>query len=67
MAGLKSGLIKSRKEFIAGWQSDLRINPTVDRLDDYRGWQAALRGAFACAGVEHELLKKPQPVAAASK
>lgn len=67
MAGLKSGLIKSRKEFIAGWQSDLRINPAIDRRDDYRGWQAALRGAFACAGVEHELLKKPQSVAAASK
>jgi len=49
MAALKTGLIKSKKEFSNGWQSDSKFMPTADRQTDYAGWQAALRGAFACA------------------
>ncbi len=49
MAALKIGLIKSKKDFSNGWQSDSKFMPTADRQKDYAGWQAALRGAFACA------------------
>jgi glycerol kinase len=49
MAALKTGLIKTKKEFLAGWQSDQALTPSADRKQDYAGWQAALNGAFACA------------------
>lgn len=49
MAALKIGLIKTKKEFLSGWQSDQALTPSADRKQDYAGWQAALNGAFACA------------------
>ncbi len=49
MAALKAGLIKSEKELSDLWQCDLKILPTTDRKAEYRGWQSALKGAFAHA------------------
>jgi len=47
MAALKTGLIKSKKDFSNNWKSDFRFTAEADRKSDYAGWQAALRGAFA--------------------
>jgi glycerol kinase len=49
MAGLKAGLIKDEKALSDLWQCDLKIFPKTDRKADYRGWQSALKGAFAHA------------------
>jgi glycerol kinase len=49
MAALKAGLIGSEKELNDLWQCDLKIVPTTDRKAEYRGWQSALKGAFAHA------------------
>ena len=49
LAGLKAGLIEDQEELSANWTNDLTFLPQSDRTNDYLGWQAALKGAFACA------------------
>jgi glycerol kinase len=53
LAGLKAGLFKSEEDIEALWQRDITVQPKVKRDIEYGGWQKALKGAFACAGVEH--------------
>ena len=49
MAAIKAGLIADEKELNKQWQCDLKIFPKTDRKAEYRGWQSALKGAFAHA------------------
>ncbi len=51
LAGLKAGVIASLDEIAESWQHDQTFTPQEDRAGDYAGWQAALKGTFACAGV----------------
>jgi len=51
LAGIKSGLFTD-KEFESQWKRDLTVHPATKRSMEYAGWRKALRGAFACAGVE---------------
>ena len=51
LAGLKAGLFKSEDDIEALWQRDVTVQPKVKRDTEYGGWQRALKGAFACAGV----------------
>ncbi|MFN8657053.1 MAG: glycerol kinase GlpK [Candidatus Obscuribacterales bacterium] len=50
LAGLKVGLIKSKKELEEAWQKGQKFEVKNDRGADYSGWQAALRATFAQAG-----------------
>lgn len=52
MAGLGAGLIKSVDEVEKDWIQDRLFKPEKNRDKDYAGWQRALKGAFACAGVQ---------------
>lgn len=49
LAGIRAGLISGLDEVAANWQKDRAFAPECDRTADYAGWQAALKGAFACA------------------
>lgn len=49
LAALTCGLVKDFAELSADWQQDSKIVPSTDRSDDYKGWQSAVRGAFAVA------------------
>ncbi len=51
LAALKSGLIPDLDALKKEWQSDLLLKPVENRRAEYEGWQKALQGAFACAGV----------------
>jgi glycerol kinase len=50
MAAIGAGLLDSTCAVEKNWLVDRAFEPQVDRLADYRGWQSALKGAFACAG-----------------
>lgn len=47
LAGLSAGLYKDKSEIAKMWHSDITFTPSVDRSDEYTGWQKALKGAFA--------------------
>jgi len=49
LAGIKAGLIDGLKEVADNWQHDKTVRPLNDRSQDYKGWRAALAGAFAHA------------------
>ncbi|HEY9685039.1 MAG TPA: glycerol kinase GlpK [Drouetiella sp.] len=49
LAALSCGLVKDFEELSADWQLDSKVVPKEDRSGDYKGWQAALKGAFAVA------------------
>ncbi len=49
LAALTCGLVKNLQELSADWLLDSKIMPRQDRTDDYKGWQSAIRGAFAVA------------------
>ncbi|HEY9720028.1 MAG TPA: glycerol kinase GlpK [Trichormus sp.] len=51
LAGIKAGLF-SQKDFESQWKSNAKVEPHTSRTQEYEGWRKALRGAFACAGVE---------------
>jgi glycerol kinase len=51
LAGIKAGLF-SQEDFESQWKSDAKVHPRTSRTEEYEGWRKALRGAFACAGVE---------------
>ncbi len=51
LAALKCGLIPNLDALKKEWKSDLRLQPVENRRSEYEGWQRALAGAFACAGV----------------
>lgn len=54
MAGLTHGVIASAADLADSWQKDLTVTPTNDRSAQYKGWQAALKGAFAHAQALHQ-------------
>jgi glycerol kinase len=54
LAALSCGLVKDFAELSADWQLDSKIMPKEDRSTDYKGWQAALKGALAVAEAEAE-------------
>lgn len=54
MAGLTQGVIASAGDLADSWQKDLTVTPQTDRTAQYRGWQAALKGAFAQAQALHQ-------------
>lgn len=49
LAGMTAGLIKNEAELESLWQKDLKLSPAEDNAEQYGGWQAALKAAFACA------------------
>lgn len=54
LAALSCGLVKDLAELSADWQLDSKIMPKEDRNSDYKGWQAALKGAFAVAEAQFQ-------------
>jgi len=49
MAATTAGLITDEKDLNDLWKCDLKVFPATDRRSEYRGWQSALKGAFAHA------------------
>jgi glycerol kinase len=51
LAGIKVGLIDGLDAVSKNWEHGETFKPKSDRTAEYAGWQAALKGTFATAGV----------------
>lgn len=47
LAGIKAGLIENFNAVSSNWLHDVSFHSATDRANEYKGWQAALKGTFA--------------------